>query len=735
MKVGERADHELVLLANYIHARNQADRAAAEVDEDVREMFEEFWDTARKSHREIEGEASSAVCANVEKTAIFSPLQARNLVLASFCPRVFGLYFAKLAVLLVLMGGVESMEAGSKVRGDSHLLLVGDPGTGKSQFLRHAALLIPRTVLTTGVGSTNAGLTVTAVRESGEWQLEAGALVLADRGVCCIDEFGSIKKGEQASVLEAMEQQTISVAKAGIVAKLLTRCSVLAATNPKGSYDPHQSIQVNTALNSPLLSRFDLVLVLIDGKDETWDNKFKPKLNSEAEAVLKAYFLAKRKAEGADLARTTVRLLESLIRLSQAHAKLMFREHVHLQDAVVAVHLMECSVSTSALLGFVEEPVASGIKGVLRSAFPENPDEEYKTVEIAVLTKLGLPELIPQTPHQGTDLEDSKTPLPTRPRTRNPHQMPPSHMKLATPSTEQSRATQVANQLCLGSSQPPKLGQKLSQTSKSPQSAPPNAPALNSGNSFSALQSGGLTQLSMRMPSNFGTVTSQPDSHPQNKPSTLLEDVGEAANGITSGTPSQRISGLERFRFHGSRKIYSAPPIKSAPMIHQNSQATVKDTGKSFFKPPDFQLGLKEFDDFDFEVDPELLDLIDATEQEYTLIDTSAPSKSEDNASANIELPRDSLEEDLTFLGDMGTHLDISLTPDVGDVRSKIRETRIVPDAALAEVAASEQQAGMLGHLNEMELGWDLADIPHVRETSSEVDDSERNRKKRRFLV
>lgn len=348
--------------------------ATADDETDLLNLFEKFWSEVRDD-----------------------PIIGRSAIVNSFCPQIHGMFLLKLATLMTIIGGCESMDRDNEFefengarrsRKEGHLLLVGDPGTGKSQFLVNAARLISRSVMTTGSGSTNAGLTCAAVKDGSDWQLEAGALVMADRGICCIDEFNALRPQDRTAIHEAMEQQTLSVAKAGLVCKLNTRCSIIAACNVKGEIEDGKSISANLALASPLLSRFDLIFLLLDRKrGDSWDSelcdrllflqnnkrnnnttegiwdfeqlksyvnfirtRLNPKMTKISEIVLSKYYQLQRRSDSMRCARTTVRLLESLVRLSQSHAKLMFHSEVTLEDAITAVILVEASLTTTQTL-------------------------------------------------------------------------------------------------------------------------------------------------------------------------------------------------------------------------------------------------------------------------------------------------------------------------------------------------------------------------------------------------
>lgn len=210
---------------------------------------------------------------------LFSLVERRafpfDLLVRSLCPSIIGHHAVKAGILLCLLGGTppvsEQMDRGNTIRSNSHILIVGDPGMGKSQMLLAATQLASRSVYVGGNTASTTGLTVTLTKEEGgETGIEAGALVLADQGVACIDELDKCKNLD--GLLEAMEQQCVSIAKAGVVASLPARCSIIAAANPKhGSYNMSKTVAENINMARPILSRFDLVFILRDRVDKDQD--------------------------------------------------------------------------------------------------------------------------------------------------------------------------------------------------------------------------------------------------------------------------------------------------------------------------------------------------------------------------------------------------------------------------------------------------------------------------------
>lgn len=311
----------------------------------------------------------------------------------SIAPEIYGHEDAKKALLLLLVGGTPiSRQDGMKIRGDLHVLLMGDPGVAKSQLLRQVCQIAPRAVFTTGKGTSGVGLTAAVVRDpvTQEVTLEGGALVMADRGVCCIDEFDKMDENDRTAIHEVMEQQTISIAKGGITTVLNARASVLAAANPAyGRYNTDLSPVANMNLPESLLSRFDLQFLMLDKAEPEHDMQlahhigavhrdgavtrreldfdpvsaefmrayvrtaktYNPVVPAELATEVVAQYANLRTTErdtDADSRKsyTTPRMLLAMLRMSQAIARLQFKDHVERGDFLEAMRLMQASKET-----------------------------------------------------------------------------------------------------------------------------------------------------------------------------------------------------------------------------------------------------------------------------------------------------------------------------------------------------------------------------------------------------
>jgi replicative DNA helicase Mcm len=306
-------------------------------------------------------------------------------IICSIAPAIYGYDEVKEAIMYLLFGGVPKEREGTTIRGEINVLLVGDPGTAKTQLLKFVQSVAPRGIYCSGRGSSGVGLTAAVLRDpdTNEMSLEAGALVLADRGIVCVDEIEKMRPEDRVNIHEPLESQTISIAKGGIVATLNARTAVLAAANPVfGRYNDYRTIFENLAtLPSTLLSRFDLILFMLDRPDVERDTKLaehilnlhrgtvkpppiprellrkyiayarqlNPEISKEAAELLQNFYMKVRDKTDKTLTEIGARQLEALVRVAEARARAALRKEVLPEDAEAAILIASKSLKQAGI--------------------------------------------------------------------------------------------------------------------------------------------------------------------------------------------------------------------------------------------------------------------------------------------------------------------------------------------------------------------------------------------------